>query len=174
MENSTSISPQGKVWPERWLKKSWIRGLYQKFSLLYLQRFTGNFPDEETIEEWCEVWAGGLSGMSGDQLRHGLGYVGQHSEWPPSIAEFRAACESLPKPVLPSLERPRGAATAHGLAQIAKINEMLAEGFRPPGKWWAHDIMARVERGERLLPVQIQYAMEALEPHRAATSECEA
>jgi hypothetical protein len=45
----------------------------------------------EGIEELAtKEWAEGLSGLTGAQIRKGLGNL--EGEWPPSLPEFRKAC----------------------------------------------------------------------------------
>jgi len=39
-------------------------------------------------------WAEGLAGLSGDDIRCGIAWVRDNSDWPPSISEFRSACQA--------------------------------------------------------------------------------
>lgn len=107
MENSTFTQPDEKCWNEHWLKRSWTLALHGKFKILYMQKFSSNFQDPRAIDEWCEVWAEALSGMEGEQIKAGLNYSRDHYEWPPTCAEFKAACKSKPKAVLSLPQSPR-------------------------------------------------------------------
>jgi hypothetical protein len=60
----------GRIWPGKWQDQAEQAG---------------------GLEAIAEEWQQGLEGMSGQEIKHALEYCRQHSSWPPSIAEFRAA-----------------------------------------------------------------------------------
>jgi hypothetical protein len=128
MENLTSTATQEKSWPENWMPKPWATALHRKFSMLYLQKFTSCFQDQETIDEWCECWAEALAGLEGAQIKAGLEYSRDHHIWPPTCAEFRAACKARPKAMI-ALPPPKTDKEI-GKRRVAEILSTLA-GNKP-------------------------------------------
>lgn len=122
MQNSTYIPQVEKVWPEHWLKKSWTLALHGKFRILYQQKFSSCFPDQQTIDEWAEVWGEDLAGISADQIKYALSYVNQRHPWPPTTGEFLACCRARPMPtkLLPYIQ-PASKSTAQ-----ERMTEILA------------------------------------------------
>lgn len=124
MENSTFTPLVEKVWPEHWLRKPWAHALHGKFRMLYMTRFTSCFPDQETIDDWCEVWAEALAGLEGEQIKAGLEYSRDHHNWPPTCAEFKAACKARPKATI-ALPPPPKTDNETGRRRVAGILETL-------------------------------------------------
>jgi len=166
MENSTyrpqAAMPSGeqsspKLWRESWMKESWVRALHKRFSILYTAKFTSCFPDEETLDEWCQVWAQGLWSITAEQLAYAVEKVARECEWPPTVAEFRALCLSLPMPHVPSLPAPRRVKSEFAETQMAEIREMLAN-TRPAGNWWKAEVLAKFERGDKVSATALRMA----------------
>ena len=155
MENSTYTPQVEKLWPDHWLKKSWTLALHGKFRMLYMSKFTSCFPDQQTIDEWSEVWAESLSGLDAEEIKAGMDYCRDHHPWPPTCGEFRAACKSRPKPVLALPQPPRD--SEQGKRRIGEILGMLKS--KPvDGKAYWNKILAT-----RGLPViSYEYAHKAL------------
>lgn len=122
--NSTSTPTPGASWPKNWLPKAWVLALHKKFSLLYLAKFANSFPDQETVDEWASLWAEGLSGIDGDQIKFGLSYCAQKHEWPPTCSEFLACCKALPKAVT-ALPAPTRIDREEGIKRVAQIASRL-------------------------------------------------
>ena len=63
--------------------------MFKRFQVRYGHKFTGCIDglEELAVIEWSE----GLAGLTGEQIKKGL--TTWASEWPPSLPEFRAACE---------------------------------------------------------------------------------
>ena len=137
MENSTFTQPVERVWPEHWLRKPWAHALHGKFRMLYMNRFNSSFQDQATIDEWCEVWAEALGGMEGDQIKAGLDYSRDHYEWPPTCAEFKAACKTKPKAVL-ALPPPPRTDSETGKRRVAEVLENLTAKPMDGRKYWAN------------------------------------
>jgi len=171
MESSTSTLPTGRPlnrpgqtrpWPETWLKKSWVRELHKRLSIIYLTAFTASFADDEAIEDWCEVWAEHLAGLTGDQLSYGIKAVAARgTQWPPTMGEFRSFCLIAPIPNVPRIEPPKVVMTEAGAQQMARVKEIVSH-VRPAGTWWATRIMEKVERGEPVIPIAVEFARIAL------------
>jgi len=132
-----------------------VRALHKKFSLLYLQKFTSAFPDTETVDEWCGVWAKSLSGLDGDQIGHGLDYCGKQHEWPPTTAEFRMACLSLRKH-FPQIEHKPTRNTEAQRERMAELMRFAMTATAPKDHW------RKVFATKGLPEISYRYAGEAL------------
>lgn len=54
---------------------------------------------------------------------------------------------------------------------IARALELLSTGRRKPGLWWAHDIIHKHERGEKVPPSVLRIAREALANNKRTQEE---
>jgi len=125
------------------MRESWVRELHNRFSSIYMTRFTGSFPDPETTADWCEVWAERLAGLSPLQLKYGLSQV---KEWPPSLIEFRGYCEAAPKPQQERLPPPTFARTEFADAVLDKIRtEQANVPLQPICERWPHEVLAKAD-----------------------------
>lgn len=70
-----------------------VKLLYLRFTTLYGERFTRNYPTDELIRLWWEDWAEGLSGIHPMHIKQALSYCRMNVDWPPSLSEFRRYCE---------------------------------------------------------------------------------
>lgn len=68
-------------------------------------------------------WQQGLAGMSGEQIKHALAHCRLQADWPPSIAEFRAAAHD--------------GATAEQRAFQARLNAEDEASKALPAETWA-------------------------------------
>lgn len=94
--------------------------LHRKLSLAYLGNFSRSFPDQETIDEWVSMWGESLGGLDGEQVKHGLLYCQKNHPFPPTVGEFRAACEAKPKPHVAPPQH-QGVGSAEGIKRVASI-----------------------------------------------------
>lgn len=165
MENSTRSQREGNPiegqWKPNWPPKPWIAALYRRLSLIYLQKFTSGFQENDAIEEWQVVWAEGLAGLTGDQIAFGLSLVTKELPWPPTIAEFRERAEALPKPIQRQLPLPTKVKSEYAEECMKVVREMF-ETKRKPGNWWAHEVLAKVARHEPVTYAAEQLARAAL------------
>lgn len=134
--------------------------LHKKFSLLYLNKFSSSFPDEETFDDWCEIWGAGLAGITAEQMKEGLRRTTLECKWAPSVSEFREFCNIGQKPVvmLP-LEKKM---SSEAKKSMEKIMAMLAENAKKPSKAWAHWIIEQHEAGLPVVPIALRFAREAV------------
>jgi len=135
-----------------------VLAIHKKFCLLYLTKFAASFPDDETLDEWCELWGAGLAGFSGEQIKEGLRRTALESQWPPTLSEFRGFC-GLPQSAFPKLPPPtktRSQAQEYCMSEVRKL------AIKKPGKWWAEKIITRHELHGDVMPVAVKFAQEAL------------
>lgn len=112
------------------------------------------------MNEWASTWAEALAGITGDEIKAGLRYCQRHHEWPPTCAEFIAACRATPKHQQ-RLSAPR-TDPAQGRTECARIMAMIASP-RKPGKWWATEIIERHNAGLDVHDTALRMAMECLQ-----------
>jgi hypothetical protein len=155
-ENSTSTLTREMNWPKHWLPKPWVLALHKKFSLLYLAKFANSFPDQETVNEWSSLWAEGLAGIDGEQVKFGLSYCAQKHEWPPTVAEFRACCEARPRAIA-SLPRQARIDPQEGIKRVAAITAKLQSKPIDGRAYWR-----RVLDNPTVTTATLQFAHEAL------------
>lgn len=155
MENSTHTHTHPKYWPENWLPKPWVMALHKKFSTLYQQKFSSCFPSQEAVDDWSEVWAEALAGFDGEEVKTGLDYCRDNHQWPPTCAEFKAACKSRPKPVLALPQPPRD--SEQGKRRIGEILGMLKSKPVDGKAYWN-----KVLETKGLPPISYEYAKKAL------------
>lgn len=71
---------------------TWVPRLFAKLALIYGHRWTSQWPDDAIREAAMREWTAGLDGISPHAVKAFLDRRG--SEWPPSLAEIRAACKT--------------------------------------------------------------------------------
>lgn len=67
--------------------------LYLRFTSLYGEKFTRNYPSDQLVELWWEDWSEGLAGIKPESIKDAIQHCRTNLEWPPSLAEFRRICE---------------------------------------------------------------------------------
>ncbi len=107
-------------------------------------------------------WADELHGFGKnlEPLRYALRHLPERC---PNVAQFKAVANSCPPPELPRLEAPRasGNVVAEQLAKQTGLKQALSP-VEHHGKGWARRIVARAEAGERVRPITLRFAREAL------------
>src|SRR3990172_8348459 len=154
----TQTQDSGKSLPPHWMQ-----ALQRKFSMMYLEKFSRFFPDQETINDWCATWGEGLAGVTGEEIKYGLEIVSRNHPWPPTMGEFRACCKAAPKPILPKLEAPRHGKSPHAEACMAKIRGMLANP-KPEGVWGKKQVLDRAAIGHRVSVAALELARISRQP----------
>jgi hypothetical protein len=136
--------------------------LFARLSAIYGNRMTtmwGDCPKADIMDAWRD----GLRGFSAERIKYGLEHVArQHPQWPPTLGEFMEVCGPaaitlahrpyLPAPKDEPIDPVVEAMVKNAFAKIEK---------RDP-KDWARHLIARMECGEKLLPIQIEGAKRAL------------
>lgn len=107
--------------------------------------------------DWADELAGFQSNL--EPLRYALRNLPERC---PTVGEFRALANRCPPPELPRLAAP-AASEAVVAEQVAK-QLALKKALEPRAdmKSWARTILARDEAGEKLHPIQVRFAREAL------------
>jgi hypothetical protein len=67
--------------------------LYLRFCAIYGDKFVKAYHDDDFKSVWATEWSTGLVGIDTVFIKDALDYCKKNLSWPPSIAEFRSACE---------------------------------------------------------------------------------
>ena len=144
------------------LPAKWVDALFTKLTLAYGRDFLARWEGLDI----CDVktdWGHELAGFVNhpEAIAYALANLPQR---PPTVLEFRALCRRAPVKDAPKLEAPR-ADPARVAAELAKLAPMRSQA-RPviDGKDWARRLLARHDAGEKLRPIQVRFAREALGP----------
>jgi hypothetical protein len=95
---------------------------------IYGHRFSSLFPTEQAAADWRDTWARVLGDVTGEEIARGLEVCARESEWPPSVAEFRAMCRlrsRIDPHVTAMIAAPRD--TQDRSAELASIRAMLTK-----------------------------------------------
>ena len=79
------------------------------------------------------------------------------------MIEFRALARRAPLPEVKLLDAPKAdpARVAAELAKLAPLRVRKSDAL-PNGKEWAHRLLARAAAGERIRPICLKFAKEAV------------
>ena len=72
------------------LPMSWAIALFRKLQVAYPHQWSSAYPTDEIVDEALGLWSEVLSGVTGEQIRHGLQSL--PSEFIPSAMAFRKLC----------------------------------------------------------------------------------
>lgn len=75
------------------LPSEWIDRLWQRFLLMYGNKFTDMWRDLDP-DAVKRAWAEDLAGYRGDELKRGLEWC-KTQKWPPTLPEFMTACRPV-------------------------------------------------------------------------------
>lgn len=69
------------------------KALYLRFCVIYGDKFSKPYHDDDFKSLWYSEWSSGLDGIDVSLIKGCLENCKSTLEWPPSIAEFRKICE---------------------------------------------------------------------------------
>lgn len=141
--------------------------LFQRLAATYgaaWDRSLGNAP----VVDVKTAWAHELSGFA-DRLSDVACALENLPETAPNAIQFRNLCRRAPTPEVPRLPEPR-ADPERVAAELAKLAPMRrqSEAGQIDHKAWAKAIVSRAQAGERVLPISLRFAREALGIKEAA------
>ena len=79
------------------LPSKWVDALLLRFNAIWPRKWADSINGVDYRLVSAE-WANGLAGLSGADLKRGIEHCRAHLAWPPSISEFRAACQDHATP----------------------------------------------------------------------------
>lgn len=77
------------------ISRKWVDALFARFSRIWPSAWA-DVAASHNVDAIAEEWQAGLSGMTGEQIGRAIEQCRQQNIWPPTIAEFRAACAATP------------------------------------------------------------------------------
>jgi hypothetical protein len=143
------------------LSSLWVDKIFMKLTVVYGRDFIGRWEGVNLADVKAD-WAHELAGF--EQFPESIAYALQHLAVgkPPTVLEFRAIALKAPLPQWQELPAP----TLSGqklTAEIAKIIALKERAKEVPGaKDWARAILGRFNAGERVAPLSVRFAREAL------------
>lgn len=141
------------------LPTKWVDALFTKLTLAYGRDFLGRWEGIDVSDVKTD-WGHELAGFEKHPEAIAFALANLPIK-PPTVLEFRALCRRAPAPDAPRLEAPR-ANPERVKAELDKLAPMRARAVDVDRKDWARVILARHEAGEKLRPIQLRFAREAL------------
>lgn len=142
------------------LPSAWTDKIFTKLTLAYGRDFLSRWEGIDLSDVKTD-WSHELSGF--DAHPEAIAYaLANLPPKPPSVIEFRAIARRAPQVDAPRLEAPK-ADPAKVAAEIAKqtgLREALAPKHNP--KEWAQRLVDRAAAGDRIRPITLKFAREAL------------
>lgn len=141
------------------LPTAWVDRIFDKLTLIYGQSFLRRWSDID-LNAVKSDWAHELDGFTQHPKAIAWALQNLPPEKPPTVLEFRALARKSPPDELPRLEAPK-ADPDRVAAELAKLGPIRMEA-KVDGKEWARRILSRYEAGERLTPITVRFAKEAI------------
>ena len=151
---------ESSISPPTMFPTAYVDRLFDRLAAMYgkhwLEQWAG-VPMADVKDTWQEV----LAGVTGQQVAEALKACGK---FPPTLPEFVALCKSAPITAAhrPYLSAPKTKWDDIDSRVRAEIEKFKNRGAKRDPKDWARAILERHDKGEPLLPIQIQFAREAL------------
>lgn len=129
------------------LESKWIDAIHARMLVRYGAKWISLFQSVD-MELVKADWASELSGLSGAAIKHGLENL--PPEFPPTVAQFKAACLRAPEPAFKRLDAPK-ADPARVAAELKRMQDMQ-RGVKP--LQWAYTLQERERQGQHLSAAQ--------------------
>ena len=142
------------------LPTKWVEALFAKLTLAYGRDFLGRWEGLDVMDVKTD-WGHELAGFERhpEAIAYALANLPQKA---PTVMEFRAICRKAPQPEVPRLEQP-AADPERVAAELAKLGHIRKNrGAEVDRKDWARALIARHASGEKLRPIALQFARDAL------------
>ena len=147
------------------LPAAWTDKIFAKLTLAYGRDFLGRWEGVDL----CDVktdWSHELAGFEHhpEAIAYALANLPPKA---PTVIEFRALARRAPPPPMPRLEAPKAdpERVAKELAKLAPLRRVAVQTVG--AKDWARRILTRAEAGERIRPICLRFAQEALKGESA-------
>lgn len=139
-----------------------IDRLFDRLSATYGSEWINRWQglDSQAVKS---LWAHELSGFTNrlEAIAWALENLPARS---PNVIEFRNLCRCAPEPETPRLPEPKAdpERLKQELAKLGTIRTQVASATNVDSKDWARRLISRHEAGEKLRPVILRFAKEAL------------
>lgn len=139
----------------------WVDKIFMKLTVVYGRDFIGRWEGVNLADVKTD-WAHELAGF--EQHPESIAYALQNlvPGKPPTVLEFRAIARKAPLPEHKALPAPvvSDDRMCEHLKRIVELKQRAKDA--PGSKDWAHAILGRFNAGERVAPVSVRFAREAL------------
>lgn len=143
------------------LPANWTDKIFMKLTLAYGRDFLARWEGID-INDVKSDWGHELAGFAEhpEAIAYALANLPPKA---PSVIEFRALARRAPLPEVKLLDAPKAdpARVAAELAKLAPLRVRKSDAL-PNGKEWAHRLLARAAAGERIRPICLKFAKEAV------------
>ncbi len=142
------------------LPSAWTDKIFTKLTLAYGRDFIGRWEGID-LNDVKTDWSHELSGFDAhpEAIAYALANLPPKA---PTVLEFRAIARRAPQPDAPRLEAPK-ADPERVAKELAKLAPLRRAAVQMVGaKDWARRILTRAEAGERIRPICLRFAQEAL------------
>lgn len=147
------------------LPAEWVERIFSHMACNYGAKFADLWAGQD-IETVKRYWGLKLGGFAGHPLsiKAALEALDERP-FPPTLPEFIALCRisARREGAGPALPPPAPLSRDDASARVQEISAKVGKSDpHAAGPWWAHALRKKYLSGERLLPVQINLASEAL------------
>lgn len=106
------------------------------------------------------VWGNQLSGFTVADIRYALDHLSPRC---PNVFDFRDLCRAAPRKEVQRIEAPKAdpAVIAAAIERQLGVKQAIASEVHDP-KGWARAFVRRAEKGERIRPITLTFARQAL------------
>ena len=141
-----------------------IDRLFERLAATYGAAWTRQWADVP-MNDVKSAWGHELQGFA-TQLEALAWALENLPERCPNVIEFRNLCRRAPAPDMPKLPEPKAnpERIKAELAKLAPLRQAAAQEFGDR-KEWARRIVSRHQAGDRVRPLCLQFAREALRMH---------
>ena len=143
------------------LPAAWTDKIFTKLTLAYGRDFLARWEGID-LNDVKSDWGHELAGFAEhpEAIAYALANLPPKA---PSVIEFRALARRAPLPEVKLLDAPKAdpARVAAELAKLAPLRVRKSDTL-PNGKEWAHRLLARAAAGERIRPICLKFAKEAV------------
>lgn len=146
------------------LPMPWVDRIFDKLTLVYGQSFLRRWADIDLAAVKAD-WAHELAWYAQQPSSIAWALQNLPADKPPTVLEFRAIARKAPVEPAPRVEAPK-ADPERVAAELGKLGPLL-ERKGDDGKDWARRLVARADAGEKLRPISVRFAREALGLRRA-------
>jgi hypothetical protein len=147
-----------------------IDRLFERMAATYLGQWTRQF-EHVPVADAKTAWAHELAQFAG-RLEAVAWALENLPPKVPNVIEFKAICRAAPMPEAPRLPEPKAdpQKLAQELAKLADIKRATKAAQMYDAKEWARRIIARHKAGDRIRPITLRFANEALRTHLEAAT----
>jgi hypothetical protein len=137
------------------VSQRWVDEIHSRLLIRYGREWVNLYPgiDPEMVKA---DWAQALDNMPAYRIKHALENL---PDAVPNVVKFRDLCLKAPDQGLPMV--------GYDAKANPEVVRAVMQGMKPKerddGKNWARSLLRRANAGERLNPVQMRFAREALQ-----------